>query len=186
MNVDALDENALAPVLLVSKDPASRNRVREILHSWSLSVDDAWDVPAAAQRVLFDGPHAAVICDDRLANGSAIDLMRLVRGHGVPIPFVVVSENWRPLNPAFSRFSLVTKPLHALELWESLNWVLDGGLVRFHLSLDARDAAAWSRLIAREDAWRPPVASRRTMLDQAGTALNEPAGGKNLILQASA
>lgn len=184
MNVDALDENLLNPILLVSKDPASRSRVREILHSWSLSVDDAWDVPAAAQRLLFNGPHAAVICDDRLPNGSAVDLMRLVRGQGFPIPFVVLSESWKPLNPAFSRFSLVTKPLHALELWESLNWVLDGGLVRFHLSLDARDAAAWSRLVARDDACRSLTASENAMLDQAGAPFKEAAGKKTLNLQA--
>lgn len=165
MNLYDLEDISLAPVLIVSKDPFSRRHVRELLESWALTVDDAWDTPAAAQRLLFQGPHAAVICDDRLPNGSAVDLMRLVRGQGIAIPFVVMSNGWRPLNPAFSRFSLITKPVHGVELWEALNWVLDGALVRYHQMLDARDAAAWSRVIARETALCRGAASSSLALD---------------------
>lgn len=178
MNLHDFEDISLAPVLLVSRDPRGRREVRELLASWALTVEDAWDVPAAARRLLFQGPHAAVICDDRLPNGSAVDLMRMVRGQGIPVPFVVMSNGWRPLNPNFSRFSLVTKPVHGVDLWEALNWVLDGGLVRYHQMLDARDAAAWSRVIARETTLRRGAASSSLALDSSDA-------GASLILEGS-
>lgn len=135
MTLDAPSQPMLAPVLLVSDLSSSRQKMRGMLETWSLSVQEADDVTSAMMKILYRGPHCAVICDDLLPDGSAHDFVRLLHDQGFETPVLIVS-NASAMN---------AMPLHEDDLWEALDTVLEGGLTRLDRALDELDAAMWTQ-----------------------------------------
>lgn len=140
------------PFLLVSYDGDSRDWVRELLQSWSINVTDVWDMPMAVKKLLISGPFGAVVCDEHLPNGSAIDLVRLVRSHGINVPFVVIAKARPPLSTDRGMVRFMTKPLRPSGLWDTLDEMLDGDLTTLHRRLDAEDSASWNGQSRRDAA----------------------------------
>jgi DNA-binding NtrC family response regulator len=164
------EDFVLAPVLIVSADSRTRQVIRGIFEGWDVPVDEAQDTLDAAEKLLFRNPHSAVICDESLPDGTAHDLFRLLLWQGMEMPFVVaVEKSWMRTSRS-QNFRLLEKPLSSDALWEVLNDIMDGALSRYQKSLDAQDAAAWSRFTKPED---------QTFLLCDGAELDQSVGRRN-------
>lgn len=131
--------------LVVAAFDTLRQEWRMLLESWGFRVEAASDISVAAQRILFRKRYSVIICDEVLPGGTAARLMRLMRGQGIGIPFII-ARNGGSLGTGESlHCSLVPKPVTEAALWSALNRVTEGEVARVHPRQSAQIEGRQSR-----------------------------------------
>ena len=110
-------------ILIVDDATAIRDALARVLsdHMITPTIATATTVPEAVDAIVRQRPHFAVL-DFNLADGTALDILRQVRGTADDTTFLVWSGT---LNSAVVRSLLAAGADHVLEKPRELNTLLD-------------------------------------------------------------
>jgi len=118
-------------ILIVASESEMRTVLRFWLEKRGITVHEASDLEAAMQGV-FRWPNlAAVICDQRLADGGAMNFLHWMREQLFPVPFLLITGRANIAQKRGRGFDVIETPISGTGLREALSRLVDVDLVDF-------------------------------------------------------
>ena len=100
--------------------------VARILGTWGFEAKTAHSLQNGMRAVLTTGPYDAVICSQKLPDGTGPVFLKWLRDSVIPIPFILVSSALKPPPhlKSLSRFEMLRKPFEPEQLYALLQRLL--------------------------------------------------------------
>src|SRR5215213_8911037 len=108
------------PVLVVASEPETRNVLRHWLERRGVAVHEAGDLESAMRAIFRFANLGAVVCDERLDDGCAINFLHWMREQLFSVPFVLITNDESRGQPG-SGFHSLLMPLSGAALHDALS-----------------------------------------------------------------
>jgi DNA-binding NtrC family response regulator len=113
------------PILVVASECEMRTVLRLWLEKRGFTVHEASDLESAMQAI-FRWPNlAAVICDQRLPDGGALNFLHWMREQLFAVPFLLITGRPQMLQKRGRGFDVIATPVTGATLREALSRLVD-------------------------------------------------------------
>lgn len=113
------------PILVVASESEMRTVLRLWLEKRGFTVHEASDLETAMQAIFRWANLAAVICDQRLPDGGALNFLHWMREQLFAVPFLLITGRPQMSQRRGRGFDIIATPITGATLREALSRLVD-------------------------------------------------------------